>query len=65
MPNKKEQLKVEEVAKRLDVDERTIYRYIESGELKAVKIGGWRIAEDDLEKFIVSRRNKPKKTKKK
>lgn len=57
MPVKKKYLRVKEVAKRLDIGERTVYRYIESGALKAVKIGGWRIDEKDLRDFIKHRAN--------
>lgn len=52
MPDKKKYLSVSEVAKLLDIGERTVYRYIESGALKAVKIGGWRIYEEDLKDFV-------------
>ncbi len=38
-------LNIEEVAKMLRVSTRTIIRYIESGKLKASKIGVWRIKE--------------------
>ncbi|OGN07454.1 MAG: hypothetical protein A2669_01920 [Candidatus Yanofskybacteria bacterium RIFCSPHIGHO2_01_FULL_48_25b] len=41
-----------EVANRLRVSERSIYRYIKVGKLKATKIGYWRISEKDLIKFI-------------
>ena len=45
-------LTLKEVADILRVSERSIMRYIESGKLIASKIGQWRIAESDLEKFI-------------
>lgn len=38
--------------KRLDIGERTAYRYVKEGKIKAVKIGGWRIEEKDLQDFI-------------
>ena len=42
---------VREVAEILKVTERTIYNLIESGELKAVKVGDlWRIPESSLPK---------------
>ncbi|MFC1663420.1 helix-turn-helix domain-containing protein [Patescibacteria group bacterium] len=50
-------LTVKEVANRLKVSERTIFRYVKKGELKASKIGHWRINEDDLTKFIKSKTN--------
>jgi len=41
-----------EVAEILKVHKRTIFRYIESGKLKATKIGQWRIKKEDLDKLI-------------
>lgn len=47
---------IQEVARRLDVSESTIKRYIKMGELKAAKIGrAWRIREDAVTEFIVRR----------
>ena len=44
---------VEEIAEILKVTERTLYNYIKSGVLKAVKIGKyWRIKHTDLQIFI-------------
>lgn len=45
-------LNVKEVAKLLRVSERTVFRYIHSGKLKAAKIGYWRITEEDVNTFI-------------
>ena len=45
-------LKVKEVAEELRVSKRTIFRYIESGKLKAVKVGQWRIKRSDLNKLL-------------
>jgi len=42
----------QEVANILKVHQRTVFRYIKSGKLKAVKIGTWRIHEDDLRKLL-------------
>lgn len=43
----------EEVAKKLKLTRRTIYTYINSGKMPAVKIGHeWRVREDDLNQFI-------------
>lgn len=50
-------LTIKEVAKILRVSERTIFRYIKSGKLKASKIGHWRISEKDLESFIKKTKN--------
>ncbi|GGA57897.1 hypothetical protein GCM10007416_33870 [Kroppenstedtia guangzhouensis] len=42
-----------QVAKRLQVTERTVYKYLANGEMEAVKIGRvWRITEEQLQKFI-------------
>jgi len=44
---------VEEIAGILKVTERTLYNYIKSGLLKAIKIGKyWRIKHADLQNFI-------------
>ena len=45
-------LKIKDVAKLLSIGERTIYRYIEAKEIKAVKIGYWRIDEKSVHDFI-------------
>ena len=52
---------VEEISEILKVTERTIYNYIKSNDLKAVKIGKyWRIKHSDLEEFIDHGTNKKK-----
>ncbi|MFA5009316.1 MAG: helix-turn-helix domain-containing protein [Candidatus Paceibacterota bacterium] len=43
---------IEEVAKILRVSTRSVTRYIETGKLKASKIGLWRIKETDLNEFL-------------
>ena len=46
-------LTVEEVAERLKVTPRTVYRWIDDGKLKALKIQGIvRITEDEYSQFI-------------
>jgi len=40
-------LTIKEVAKYLRVSERSVNRYIESGRLRASRIGQWRIKESD------------------
>jgi len=45
-------LTIKEVAKILRVSERSVNRYIESGRLKASRIGQWRIKQSDLNKFL-------------
>ena len=56
-------LTLKEVARVLRVSERSIFRYIDAGKLKATKIGYWRIAEADLKKFVAGgeKKLKPKK----
>lgn len=52
-------LKISEVAKQLNVSERTVRRLAEKGELPAVKIGcHWRIKPEDLEKYKQEKSNK-------
>ncbi|MBU1907521.1 helix-turn-helix domain-containing protein [Patescibacteria group bacterium] len=53
-------LTLKEVALRLRVSERSIFRYIHSGKLRASKIGYWRISQKDLGDFIKSHSNKNK-----
>jgi len=44
---------IDEIAEILKVTQRTIYNYIKSGTLKAIKIGKyWRVKHSDLEKFL-------------
>lgn len=52
---------ISETAKILRVSGRTVTRYIESGRLKASKIGVWRIKESDLNAFLEKTSNKKKK----
>lgn len=43
----------EELAVRLKTTRRTVYRWIEKGDLKAFKAGKmWRITREDLEEFL-------------
>lgn len=48
-------LTLKEAAQYLRVSERSLYRYIHSGRLKATKVGYWRISEKNLKEFM--RRN--------
>lgn len=42
-----------QVAERLQVTERTIYKYLSEGSLEAVKLGRvWRITEEQLREFL-------------
>lgn len=44
---------VEEVMNIMHLTKRTVYSYLRSGKLKAVKIGKyWRISQENLEEFI-------------
>lgn len=62
MPNPSVKLlTIEEVAKILRVSTRSVNRYIESGKLKASKIGVWRINETDLNIFLEKTSNTSKK----
>jgi len=53
-------LTLQEASKVLNVSERSMFRYIHSGRLKASKIGSWRIKEKDLEDFISDSSNDQK-----
>jgi excisionase family DNA binding protein len=58
-----ELLTVEQVAERLGVTTDSILRWIKTGELRAMQMGGragWRIAVDDLQTFLDGRANRPK-----
>jgi excisionase family DNA binding protein len=47
-----------EVAAEFQVNERTVRRWITSGKLEAMKLGGrWLIAESDIKDFIKQRLN--------
>ncbi len=43
---------VQEVSNILKVSKKTIYRMIKSGKLKAVKVGQWRIKQEDLDELL-------------
>ena len=45
-------INVKEAAEALRVSERSVFRYIHDGKLKAYKVGYWRISEDDFTKFL-------------
>ena len=45
-------LTVKEIAKELGVHQNTIFRHLNNGNIKGVKIGGvWRVDEKELEKI--------------
>ncbi len=55
-----EYLKLPEVARRLDVSEKTARRYVKSGTLPSVFVGGaYRVSEADLQKFLEGARVEP------
>ena len=64
MAKKQKLLTIPEVAKRLKISRRTVYRYIEKGQLKAVKISQspiyyiYRISEKDLNQFLKKHKTK-------
>jgi excisionase family DNA binding protein len=44
---------IDEIASIIKVTQRTIYNYIKSGQLKAIKLGKyWRVKHQDLEEFL-------------
>ncbi len=50
---------IEQISEILKVTKRTVYNYIKSNDLKAVKIGKyWRVKHSDLEEFINTGTNK-------
>ncbi len=57
MEDLRKYLTVEEVAKKLDITEEWVRDLIARKDIKAVRIGKWRIKPEDLEKFIKSRSN--------
>lgn len=57
-------LKLKEVAKLLRVSERSVFRYIHNGRLKATKVGYWRINEGDLKTFLEKNTNLRRRKKK-
>ena len=57
-------LTLKEAAKYLDIGQRTLFRYLHDGRIKAAKIGYWRFREEDLKRFIEESFNARKKGKK-
>jgi len=48
-----ELLTIQQVMSRLQVADETVYRYIRSGKLKAIRVGGlWRVNKEALEEFL-------------
>ncbi|MBU1122481.1 MAG: helix-turn-helix domain-containing protein [Candidatus Omnitrophica bacterium] len=57
MENIKQYLTVPEVAEKLGLTDEWIRDLIRKKEIKAVKIGQWKIKPEDLQEFIESRKN--------
>jgi len=53
---------LKDIAKKLKVSERTVFRYLGKNKLKGSKIGQWRFTDKDLKEFI--NKNKNNKSKK-
>ncbi|MBS3903826.1 MAG: helix-turn-helix domain-containing protein [Simkania sp.] len=53
-------LTLKEVTAILRVSERSVFRYIHSGRLKAIKVDYWRIAKKDLQDFLKQNTNSKK-----
>ena len=51
-------LTVEQIAKKLGLSEYRIRELIREKQIRATKIGQWRVKPEDLKKFIKSRTNK-------
>jgi excisionase family DNA binding protein len=59
-------MNVREVAEYLAVDEKTIYRLVQRGELPGFKVAGaWRFAREDLDEWIEAQKKAVAKPKKK
>lgn len=54
----KDYLTVEQVAKQLGLSEYRVRELIREKQIRATKIGQWRIKPEDLEEFIRARTNK-------
>jgi excisionase family DNA binding protein len=49
----KEVYRLKEFAKMIDVSLRTAYRLVETGKVKAIKIGGnWRVPKSEIRKLL-------------
>ena len=58
MENISKYLTVREVSEKLGVTEKWVRDLIQAKELRATKIGKWRIKPEDLNEFIKTRTNK-------
>ena len=57
MDDLRKYLTVPEVAKKLDITEEWVRDLISRKQIKAYKIGQWKIKPEDLEEFVNSRKN--------
>ncbi len=57
MDDLRKYLIVSEVAKKLDITEEWVRDLISRKQIKAIKIGQWKIKPEDVEEFINSRKN--------
>jgi excisionase family DNA binding protein len=57
MEDLRKYLTVEDIAKKLDITEEWVRDLIARKEIRAVKVGKWRIKPEDLKSFIKSRSN--------
>jgi excisionase family DNA binding protein len=61
--DKLEFLTPSQIAERLQIVERTVYRWLDAGELKGIKLGRvWRVRIQDFEDFLRARENSKDKT---
>ena len=58
MDDLKKYFTVKQVSKKLDVTEKWVRDLIKDKQIKAVKVGRWRVKPEELEKFVESRMNK-------
>lgn len=57
MEDLRKYLTVRQAAEKLDITEESVRELIKKKQLRAVKVGKWRIKRQDLENFIKSKSN--------
>jgi excisionase family DNA binding protein len=56
-----ELLSIKQVARQVNVDEKTVRRWIKAGELPAIELGGrYRIKPSELQAFLEKHRKQPR-----
>lgn len=50
--NKRDFFTLQEVADKLNINPRSVFRYIHDKKLHAIKIGYWRISKESYEQFL-------------